>query len=406
MHSRASLKNAFYIGLVCSIIYLSVYIARNVLSAVSPQIEENTVFGDNSIAVIGTLSSVFFFTYAIGQLINGLIGDIVKSKYMIVFGLLLAGLASIVIPIFYSKTIITYFIYGVMGFTLSMIYGPMTKAIAENTKESHAVKCNLALNFAAYFGTPLAGVFALVFTWNNSFKASGYLLIFISVLSFIFFTYLERKKIIVYNNYNNNNSHKENSLVSSVRVLVGKDIIKFTIVSVLTGVIRTSVLFWLPMYLKQYLMFSEKKSASIFTATSLIISVGSFAAVYIYKLLKHSIDKTLLFSFVISAVLFLFTFLIKIPIANICLLLLAIMASNCAATMMWSFYCPSLAETGLVSSATGYLDFISYMSASIATKLFANAATSIGWGGLILVWMGLMMLGVIISLPYKKRCEG
>lgn len=404
MNNKSATKNAFFIGLICSVIYLAVYIARNVLSAVSPQLLSDNIFTEN---IIGTLSSVFFFAYAIGQLINGLIGDFVKSKYMLTLGLLVSGAASVIIPKFQAQHITVYFLYGIMGFALSMIYGPMTKSVAENTEPRHAVKCNLSLNFAAYFGTPLAGILAVVFTWNNAFVSSGYILIFMAILCFACFTYFERKKIITYNQYSGENSdkHKNSSFLKSIKVLVGKEIIKFTLVSVLTGVIRTTVLFWLPTYLLQYLNFSEKQSTSIFTVTSLLISLGSFAAVYVYKLLKNSIGRTLLFSFALSAILFLLTFIIKYPVINISLLLLAIMASNCAATMMWSYYCPGLADTGLVSSATGYLDFISYMSAAIASKLFANAVSGIGWSGLILVWMALMILGIVISLPYKKRCE-
>ena len=53
-------------------------------------------------------------------------------------------------------------------------------------------------------------------------------------------------------------------------------------------------------------------------------------------------------------------------------------------------------------SVTGFLDFISYMGAASANLLFANAVTKIGWSNLILVWLGLMVVGVIIALPYHK----
>ena len=79
------------------------------------------------------------------------------------------------------------------------------------------------------------------------------------------------------------------------------------------------------------------------------------------------------------------------------------MASNGAATMLWSRYCPSLRDTGMVSGATGFLDFVSYMSAALATTLFANAVESIGWGNLILVWIALVVCGIIVALPYKKN---
>ena len=78
------------------------------------------------------------------------------------------------------------------------------------------------------------------------------------------------------------------------------------------------------------------------------------------------------------------------------------MSSNGAASMLWSRYCPSLRDTGMVSTATGFLDFVSYSAAAAANLIFANAVTDIGWGNLILVWMGLMIVGVVVSLPYKS----
>ena len=56
----------------------------------------------------------------------------------------------------------------------------------------------------------------------------------------------------------------------------------------------------------------------------------------------------------------------------------------------------------VVSGITGFLDFLSYMAAAAANLIFANAVSEIGWGKLILIWFALMVVGVIVSLPYKK----
>jgi hypothetical protein len=106
--------------------------------------------------------------------------------------------------------------------------------------------------------------------------------------------------------------------------------------------------------------------------------------------------------FITSAVAFLGVFLIRQTAVNILLITLAIIFSNCAATLLFSVYCPSLRDTGFVSSATGYLDFISYMAASFSSTLFANSVNAIGWNGLILIWFGIMLFGVAISIPFKK----
>ena len=106
--------------------------------------------------------------------------------------------------------------------------------------------------------------------------------------------------------------------------------------------------------------------------------------------------------FSLSTVFFLLQFFVRIPVLNIGLILLAIMSSNSAAVMLFSRYCPSLYDTGMVSTATGFLDALGYAAAAIASSVFANAATTIGWRPLILVWTGLVFCGVLTILPYRK----
>ena len=110
--------------------------------------------------------------------------------------------------------------------------------------------------------------------------------------------------------------------------------------------------------------------------------------------------------FASSTVFFVGVYLVKYSSINIILIVLAIMASNGAASMLWSRYCPSLMDTGMVSTVTGFLDFLSYMAAALANVIFANAVSEIGWSNLILVWTALMAVGIIISLPFKAWVQG
>ena len=52
---RLNIRNAIMIGGLCSISYLAVYFARNILGAVTPQMLEQGVF---TTEFIGTISSV------------------------------------------------------------------------------------------------------------------------------------------------------------------------------------------------------------------------------------------------------------------------------------------------------------------------------------------------------------
>lgn len=389
-------KRAILLGGMCSLSYLAVYVARNVLGAVTPQLIESGVF---TTEFIGKLSSAYFITYAVGQLINGVIGDRIKSKYMISFGLILAGILSGLIPLFSKSATTVYLIYGATGFFLSMIYAPMTKVVAENTEPIYATRCSLGYSFASFFGSPLAGVLAAILVWQGVFVGSSATLVVMGCVCLITFSIFEKKGIIEYGKI------KCQKGTGSIRVLIENRIIKFTLISVITGVVRTTVVFWLPTYISQYLGYSTEQSALIYTAATLVISFTTFVAVFLYERLRRNMDLTILIAFVSAAACFMTVYLFKHPVLNIVFMILAIMSSNTASTMLWSRYCPGLRDTGMVSSATGFLDFMSYMAASISSTAFANAVSDIGWGNLILVWFGLMVIGVIVALPNRKRAK-
>ena len=395
MKISAAAKKAVMIGVLCSCSYLAVYVARNILGSVSPQIIEQGVFSTEN---IGVLSSVYFVTYAIGQLVNGMIGDRIRAKYMISFGLVFAGICNALFSAVSSGGAIAYIVYGATGLGLSMIYAPMTKVVAENTEPVYATRCSLGYTFASYFGSPLAGVLASFLLWKAVFAFSSVMLIIMGVICFGAFTVFEKKGVVRYGMYGHGRITRE-----SINSLVKHRIVKFAMISILTGVVRTSVVFWLPTYISQHLGFSSDRSALLFTVASLVISSSAFAAVFLFECLGRRLDLTMWISFIGSAVSFLLVFFLRNPALNLTFMVLAILCSNCASSMLWSRYCPSLRDTGVTSTATGFLDFVSYMAAAASSSIFANAVSGIGWSGLILVWFGLMLVGVLITSIRQSR---
>ncbi|MBE6904349.1 MAG: MFS transporter [Ruminococcaceae bacterium] len=397
MKENSAVKKAVLIGSMCAISYLSVYLARNVLGAVAPQMEELKVI-DKTLS--GNLSSLFFVAYAIGQLINGLLGDKIKAKYMISFGLLFSGVCNIVFALFAHLPFMAYAAYGMTGFFLSMIYGPMTKTVAENVDPKYAPRCSLGYNFASFFGSPLAGVLAFLFVWQTTFYVSSIVLIVMGICCFLGFLFFEKQGMLQYHKFDK--PKNEGSFKQSVEVLLKHKIIKFTVISIVTGVIRITVIYWLTTYISDYLGFSADTAAIIYTVATLVISVAAFVSVFVYERLGCNMNATLLIAFSVAAVSFLLVYFLAQPVLNIIFMVLGVFASNCASSMLWSCYCPSLRDTGMVSGATGFLDFVNYITAAVASSLFAAAVTTIGWGLLILIWFALMTVGVIICLPYKK----
>ena len=390
-------RKAISLGSLCAVSYLAVYIARNILSAVSPQMVEQDIFTNEE---FGAFSSLFFITYAIGQLINGLVGDKIKSKHMISFGLLLSGITGLLFSVVTDHLMLSYITYAVMGFFLSMIYAPMTKVVSENTTLIYAERCSLGYTFSALLGSPFAGLLALFLPWKGGLLFSGALLAVLGLICMVAFRAFDHKGYIKYHQYDCSLGEG-----SSYRVLFKHQIVRFTVISFITGIIRTAVVFWFPIYLAQYLGYSASTASLIFTVATLAISASSFLAVLLHTLLKRNLILTEFIGFTGSSFCFFLLLCVHIPLLNVLLLSLAILFSNISAAAMWSIYCPSLRETGVVSGATGFLDFISYMAAALATSIFPHAVDAIGWGGVILVWFSLVAIGALVTLPIKKRKE-
>lgn len=393
MKLSSAAKKAFLLGGMCSISYLAVYVAKGALSAASPGM---TAEGAFTTAQIGTLSSIYFIVYAFGQLINGAIGDKIKAKYMISFGLILASAGFVLLPMLKDLPNYAYIAYASAGFFLAMIYGPMTKVVAENTEPVYATRCSIGYTMASFLGSPAAGVMASMMVWPWVFRSSGIFLMFMGAVAFLCFSVMEKKGIVKYGQYARKKGEK-----GSIKVLLKRQIVKFTFIALITGVVRTSVVFWMPTYISQHLHFAPEKATLIFSVASFAFSFSPINAIVIYEKLKRNMDHAILLGFVTSAVFFLLVFFVQQPIVNVICMSIAILGNNLASSLMWSRYCPSLYDTGMVSTATGFLDFCSYMAASASSKLFASAAGTLGWSVLILVWMGLMCCGITVALPWK-----
>lgn len=397
-------RNAIFLGTLCSVSYLAVYIARNIIGAVTPKMLESGI----SFEYIGRVSAVYLVAYALGQLINGTIGDWIKAKYMVAFGLASAGVANFVFSGLVGRTDLALLAYAWTGFSLSMIYGPITKVVAESTELKYATRCSLGYTFASFFGTPAAGVLATFLSWQATFRVSSIALITMAIVSFTFFTLFERRGIVKYREQVRDGEKKPKK---DYRGLLKRHIVKFALIAMITGVIRTSLVQVLSTYFCEYLNYSPEQATATLSVTSFITCFTTFIAVFVYERLGRNMHLSPLIFFSFSALCFGTLYFIpsENPILNIVVMVMAIMSSGASATMLYSVYCPSLRDTGLVSGITGFLDFLSYIAAALASMAIPYIVGDIGWRNTLLIAFGMMILGAsicaasYISIKKKER---
>lgn len=394
---KETAKKACSIGGICLTTYLASYIVRNILSVSTPRMITEAFFTKE---YTGLLASVYFIFYAIGQLINGFIGDRVHPKYMIPVGLGLASVASFAVPA-YENRMLHFICFAVMGFGLSMLRGSLMKVISENTEKHYArVICTL-FSMVAIGGPLIAGLLSMLLPWRAVFVVAGILTVVLAAVFVIVIAYLERRGNI---RFTPNSSTGFKDIFGVFKL---ENFLFYTFISAIGEVVSTSVNFWIPTYTTEYLGFSADMASAIYSVISFSSLIAPFLTLVLYEKYIHNGPVQALIMASAAMILFAAVRLISVPAINIALFLAAKIASSCAAGIVWSVYIPGLGKSGRVSSANGVIDALGYGAASLANVVFSGLLSSFGWTGVMNSWFIVMLIsvvGCIIKLAVDKIC--
>lgn len=113
-------KNAWTVLWGFSILYCFLYCARLNLGLAMPAIIEQTSW---TAADLGILSAIFFWTYGMGHLFNGRLGEVFGVNRFIVVGVFLSAAANVLIS-FQSSLMIIAVLWGLNGYFQSMLWSP------------------------------------------------------------------------------------------------------------------------------------------------------------------------------------------------------------------------------------------------------------------------------------------
>lgn len=381
-------QSAWRIGSLCIATYLASYVTRNILSVSTPEMIKEAFFTKE---YTGLLSSVCFIFYAVGQLINGFIGDMVHPKYMIIMGLGVSSISTFAIPLFDNR-IIHFAAFALIGFGLSMLRGPLMKVISENTAAMHARMICTLFSMAGFAGPLIASLLSIFFEWRAVFTVTGIISVFITVASVTVISLLEKRGEIKFT------PKKEKGVLNSIlSVFKLEDFFFYMFISAIGEIAGSSITFWIPTYTTEHLGFSGDAASTIYSVVSLTTLFTPFITLVIYEKLIRNGVKLALVMYVLSAVFFIAVRFTAAPLVNVIMLIIAKMAAASASSIVWSAYIPGLARSGKVSSANGVIDAAGYAMASLANVIFSGSVSRLGWGGIVNMWYIIMLIGAAAS---------
>lgn len=385
-------KPIIILGGSCFLAYAVCYITRYVLSIALPQIVDAGVFTKIE---LGKMGSALLICYGLGQLVNGFLGNRVNPRYMVSLGLLLSGILTILFP-FVSSFFISVAIWGVCGFLCSMLWGPMSRRVGENTDYNTGRLLLSALCVASYIGNWGAYILSYAGVWSGDWKNTFFISGIISIVSSVvwFFSDLLNEKNLVH----------ETKVFSSdqKKLVINLSFVLMIVVTMVNGVVRNALSFWMPTLILDNLQMGLEISTLLSMLLPVANIAGAFLSQYFVKFVKGNYIILCSILFFISAVMFLIVLLLSGIYGVVCVvaLFLASAVMSAVHNLIFSSYMLTFKDTGKLSGVTGFFDFMSYLTASVASPFFAKSQfVSMS------ICFAIMVLGLLCSYfaQYKRN---
>ena len=393
---------------LCWVAYFTSYIGRlNYSAAISTMKESGVVM----LSQAGTISMIYLFAYAFGQLVNGSLADRVKPQWMIFWGLLLSSIANMLMGLVPVYPWLLLF-WGANGYFQSMLWPPIIRIIAERYDEERRMKYMVDFATSMLLGTLAsyllsAGALKL-WIWHSVFYIPAALLGIASVVWTLGYRYVEGKvgdadesaPVQAESEQPKSAAGKRGTL----RFIISSGSTIILIPVIIHGVIKDGITQWVPTYI--YEQFDV--SASFSTILTMVLPLINLAGAYMARWADRRHPHHEIRASVIFFVLALLAIALLLPLGRYSALLTAglfaivtssIMAVN---TLYINFLPMHFEKQGKVATVSGFMNAVAYMGSALSTYVISILAERMGWGFTVNTWVVILAAGLLWVVWTRK----
>lgn len=406
-------KHAWIVLLAFSILYCFLYCGRQNLSFAMPAMMAEEGW---TALELGILSSVQFWTYAMGHLINGRLGEIVGVNKLIVIGMVLSAAMNMLIG-FQSSLAVIVVLWGINGYVQSMLWSPGMALIANwwpGSKRGFAIGFANAFSGLGTVATAFAVAFSMAFFEDLGWRAAfvGSAVVMVAVVAIYPFFAKERPSRIGLPEYVDSHEARENNDNELKEIVAQKGrlypyfyLLKqwrfdlWLIIIACSSIARYGLLTWIPTYYVE--VFNVDIEAGIMG--SVVCPLGMAAGALMIPWLSDKVwsqDRLpwVIISSVASA-LAVFGFMGVGPgIAASCLLFFAGFFIYGINSLVWAF-ATDIGGRTFGGTATGILDCAAYIGASVQAIFFGSVLTAgNNWTLVFACIIGVLIVMIVAAI--------
>ena len=267
-------KNSIVL-IICWLVYTLSYIGKISYNTNIIQIES---FYGVTHSQAGLVSTCFFFSYGLGQFINGIFCKKYNLKYLVFFVLLISSACNIFVSIICNFSFIKY-LWFINGCALSTLWPSLIRFLSENTEERSTQKAAIIMGTSFTIGTIFCFCLSSLFVAMGNFKIIFYLSCIIDCLLAILWICFYDKLLL--NKEERQEFQSEditNKKTKKVTYLI-PIIIVFSFFAIIANLLRDGLTTWVPMVLKELFGVPDSISILLTLVLPIVSAFGIFLAI-------------------------------------------------------------------------------------------------------------------------------
>lgn len=377
--------------------YVVAYLCRVNLSTVLDKLAEGLSV---SVEYLGTASSVYFVTYALGQLLNGFLGDRLNPHRFVMLALLMTGGINVILAV-QKSAVVFLLLWGVNGFCQSIFWGTLLRLLSCYATEGQRKNVSLLMSISTVAGYLTSWVilswFFRPWTFTPYFLLPGALALGLIPVWWM----LSRKLPFV----EPGNRRAAPPLVLTVREFLRDRLYFLCILSMVVGAIQEGAAFWLPMIFTSVLDLGDH-SLLMLAMIPLAKLFGVSLARTILVKTGDNLKKAAILAASGGCLIALILLLTSKHTSGVTVLLIAgmVAVTGIVCWFVVSYLPMFFTSRNMVSTVVGVMDFSSYVGAAIMSGTLGGLLLRYGWPALPMVWMGLNAVSLLLVLTGAGAC--
>ena len=378
-----------------AMVYLVSYMTRINLSAVIAEIVSQT---DMTKTMLSTAITGSAITYAVGQVISGVVGDRISPKRLVFIGLLVAAAMNLLLPLCRNHVQMAA-VWCVNGFAQAFMWPPMAKLMVTLFDIHTYSRASTIVSWGASVGTIIiyliAPVIIAVSGWKMLFLVTAGCGIVMALcwLKFCEEPTFEKPVAVKTNVADKKNARFFTPLLAAIMFAI-----------VLQGMLRDGVTTWMPSFISE--TFSLSSEISILSGVCLpIFSILSLRlALALYEKLPGNPVRCAAIIFALGAVAALVLSVVadKSPIGSIACMALLTGAMHGVNLMLICMVPPFFQRKGNISTVSGVLNSCTYVGSAVSTYGIALLSETAGWQTTAFVWFVIAALGTVVCVVCSR----